>query len=87
MGACRSDEGFMVAGSMLIETEKVLQTQFCLRLSLLAVLPSGDGGLDDHVIYIDVESKCSSKRFIEIGMNGFSAISYLRAKPKSRVII
>ncbi|PWA40816.1 AAA+ ATPase domain-containing protein [Artemisia annua] len=50
--------------------------------TLLAVLPSGDGGLDDHVIYIDVESKCSSKRFIEIGMNDFSAISYMGAKPK-----
>lgn len=36
--------------------------QFCLKLSLLASLPANFGGLDGRVIYIDVESKFSSKR-------------------------
>ncbi|XP_054812760.1 DNA repair protein RAD51 homolog 2 isoform X2 [Prosopis cineraria] len=38
------------------------KTQFCLKLSLLASLPPTCGGLDGRVIYIDAESKFSSKR-------------------------
>lgn len=44
---------------------------FCLKLSFLAALPSSYGGLDGRVIYIDVESKFSSRRMIEIGMRSF----------------
>lgn len=47
------------------------KTQFCLKLSLLASLPKTYGGLGGKVIYIDVESKFSSKRLIEIGFNSF----------------
>nr|XP_009797927.1 PREDICTED: DNA repair protein RAD51 homolog 2 isoform X5 [Nicotiana sylvestris]XP_016468985.1 PREDICTED: DNA repair protein RAD51 homolog 2-like isoform X5 [Nicotiana tabacum] len=47
------------------------KTQFCLKLSLLASLPSSYGGLDGSVIYIDTESKFSSRRMIEIGYNSF----------------
>ncbi|XP_059626714.1 DNA repair protein RAD51 homolog 2 [Cornus florida] len=50
------------------------KTQFCLKLSLLASLPANCGGLDGHVIYIDVESKFSSRRMIEIGVNSFPEI-------------
>uniref|UniRef100_A0A166CX64 RecA family profile 1 domain-containing protein n=1 Tax=Daucus carota subsp. sativus TaxID=79200 RepID=A0A166CX64_DAUCS len=39
------------------------KTQFCLKLSLLASLPKTYGGLCGKVIYIDVESKFSSKRY------------------------
>ncbi|KDP44137.1 hypothetical protein JCGZ_05604 [Jatropha curcas] len=47
------------------------KTQFCLKISLLASLPVSCGGLDGHVIYIDVESKFSSRRIIEIGATSF----------------
>ncbi|KHN33439.1 DNA repair protein RAD51 like 2 [Glycine soja] len=47
------------------------KTQFCLKLSLLASLPTNCGGLDGRVIYIDVESKF---RLIEIGINSFPEI-------------
>ncbi|XP_038901709.1 DNA repair protein RAD51 homolog 2 isoform X2 [Benincasa hispida] len=47
------------------------KTQFCLKLSFLAALPPSYGGLDGRVIYIDVESKFSSRRMIEIGMRSF----------------
>ncbi|CAI9776724.1 unnamed protein product [Fraxinus pennsylvanica] len=50
------------------------KTQFCLKLALLASLPSTYGGLDGRVIYIDVESKFSSKRMIEMGFNSFPEI-------------
>ncbi|XP_073222461.1 DNA repair protein RAD51 homolog 2 isoform X2 [Cicer arietinum] len=50
------------------------KTQFCLKLSLLASLPVNCGGLDGRVIYIDVESKFSSKRLIEIGTKSFPEI-------------
>ncbi|KAK4606264.1 hypothetical protein RGQ29_000497 [Quercus rubra] len=50
------------------------KTQFCLKLSLLASLPASYGGLDGHVIYIDVESKFSSRRLIEIGVKSFPEI-------------
>ncbi|VFQ76724.1 unnamed protein product [Cuscuta campestris] len=50
------------------------KTQFCLKLSLLAALPSSYGGLDGHVLFIDTESKFSSKRMIEIGVNSFPEV-------------
>ncbi|XP_061352043.1 DNA repair protein RAD51 homolog 2 [Gastrolobium bilobum] len=50
------------------------KTQFCLKLSLLASLPANCGGLDGRVIYIDVESKFSSRRLIEIGIKSFPEI-------------
>ncbi|KAG6605511.1 DNA repair protein RAD51-like 2, partial [Cucurbita argyrosperma subsp. sororia] len=45
--------------------------RFCLKLSLLAALPPSYGSLDGRVIYIDVESKFSSRRMIEIDMRSF----------------
>ncbi|XP_052186093.1 DNA repair protein RAD51 homolog 2 isoform X3 [Diospyros lotus] len=53
------------------------KTQFCMKLSLLASLPPNFGGLDGHVIYIDVESKFSSRRMIEIGVNSFPEIFHM----------
>ncbi|KAF4392416.1 hypothetical protein G4B88_005375 [Cannabis sativa] len=50
------------------------KTQLCMKLSLLASLPTAYGGLNGHVIYIDVESKFSSKRMIEIGVQSFPDI-------------
>lgn len=50
------------------------KTQFCLKLSLLASLPSSYGGLNGHVMYIDTESKFSSRRMIEIGVNSFPEV-------------
>ncbi|CAN6556852.1 unnamed protein product [Malus baccata var. baccata] len=50
------------------------KTQFCLKLALLASLPEAYGGLDGRVIYIDVESKFSSRRMIEIGSKSFPEI-------------
>ncbi|KAK9070208.1 hypothetical protein SSX86_010608 [Deinandra increscens subsp. villosa] len=58
------------------------KTQFCLKISLLAALPSRYGGLDGHVIYIDVESKFSSRRLIEIGINSFPEIFCLEGIAK-----
>ncbi|GAB2215132.1 hypothetical protein Droror1_Dr00019509 [Drosera rotundifolia] len=52
------------------------KTQFCLKLALLASLPKSYGGLDGHVIYIDVESKFSSRRIIEIGAKSFPDVFY-----------
>uniref|UniRef100_A0A3Q7JQK2 RecA family profile 1 domain-containing protein n=1 Tax=Solanum lycopersicum TaxID=4081 RepID=A0A3Q7JQK2_SOLLC len=50
------------------------KTQFCLKLSLLASLPSSYGGLDGSVVYIDTESKFSSRRMIEIGFHSFPEV-------------
>ncbi|KAL2487797.1 DNA repair protein RAD51-like protein 2 [Forsythia ovata] len=58
------------------------KTQFCLKLALLASLPSSHGGLDGHVIYIDVESKFSSKRMIEMGVNSFPKIFHTEGMAK-----
>ncbi|KAL0460652.1 UNVERIFIED_CONTAM: DNA repair protein, partial [Sesamum latifolium] len=43
------------------------KTQFCLKLALLASLPTSYGGLGGRVIYVDVESKFSSKREYGLG--------------------
>ncbi|KAF8397619.1 hypothetical protein HHK36_016539 [Tetracentron sinense] len=51
--------------------------QFCMKLSLLAALPTSFGGLNGRVIYIDVESKFSSRRMIEIGAKSFPEIFHL----------
>ncbi|OVA18184.1 AAA+ ATPase domain [Macleaya cordata] len=53
------------------------KTQFCLKLALLAALPTTHGGLNGRVIYIDVESKFSSRRLIEIGAKSFPEIFHL----------
>ncbi|KAK4483142.1 hypothetical protein RD792_010322 [Penstemon davidsonii] len=50
------------------------KTQFCLKLALLASLPTSYGGLGGHVIYVDVESKFSSRRMIEMGLNSIPEI-------------
>ncbi|XP_058205482.1 DNA repair protein RAD51 homolog 2 isoform X1 [Rhododendron vialii] len=53
------------------------KTQFCMKLSLLASLPAKFGGLDGRVIYVDVESKFSSRRLIEIGVNSFPELFHM----------
>ncbi|KAK3137639.1 hypothetical protein QOZ80_5BG0455020 [Eleusine coracana subsp. coracana] len=50
------------------------KTQFCLKLALLAALPECYGGLNGRVVYIDTESKFSSRRMIEIGQTSFPQI-------------
>ncbi|KAK9043294.1 hypothetical protein V6N11_071640 [Hibiscus sabdariffa] len=55
------------------------KTQLCLKLSLLASLPTNYGGLDGRVIYIDVESKFSSRRLLEIGLRSFPEIFQMKA--------
>ncbi|KAJ8768780.1 hypothetical protein K2173_023684 [Erythroxylum novogranatense] len=50
------------------------KTQFCLKMALLASLPVRYGGLNGRVIYIDAESKFSSRRMIEIGASSFPEI-------------
>ncbi|PIN16604.1 DNA repair protein RAD51/RHP55 [Handroanthus impetiginosus] len=50
------------------------KTQFCLKLALLASLPTSYGGLGGRVIYVDVESKFSSRRMIEMGLSSFPEI-------------
>ncbi|KAL8516132.1 hypothetical protein ACS0TY_014704 [Phlomoides rotata] len=50
------------------------KTQFCLKLALLASFPTSHGGLGGRVIYIDVESKFSSRRMIEMGLSSFPEI-------------
>uniref|UniRef100_A0A0E0KXY0 RecA family profile 1 domain-containing protein n=1 Tax=Oryza punctata TaxID=4537 RepID=A0A0E0KXY0_ORYPU len=50
------------------------KTQFCLKLALLATLPECYGGLNGRVVYIDTESKFSSRRMIEIGEKSFPQI-------------
>ncbi|KAL6532638.1 hypothetical protein OROHE_014060 [Orobanche hederae] len=47
---------------------------FCLKLALLASLPTSCGGLGGRVIYVDVESKFSSRRMIEMGFSSFPEI-------------
>ncbi|KAL6499821.1 DNA repair protein RAD51 [Orobanche gracilis] len=47
---------------------------FCLKLALLASLPTSCGGLGGRVIYVDVESKFSSRRMMEMGFSSFPEI-------------
>ncbi|KAL6275990.1 hypothetical protein ACE6H2_019591 [Prunus campanulata] len=54
------------------------KTQLCLKLALLASLPTAYGGLGGHVIYIDVESKFSSKRMIEMGSKSFPDVFHTK---------
>ncbi|CAN1198718.1 DNA repair protein RAD51 homolog 2 [Linum perenne] len=58
------------------------KTQFCLKISLLASLPIPYGGLDAHVIYIDVESKFSSRRMLQIGATCFPEIFKMKTMAK-----
>ncbi|RZC83569.1 hypothetical protein C5167_046352 [Papaver somniferum] len=53
------------------------KTQFCMKLALLAALPTACGGLNGRAIYIDVESKFSSRRLIEIGAESFPEVFQL----------
>ncbi|KAJ1261370.1 hypothetical protein BS78_09G024700 [Paspalum vaginatum] len=50
------------------------KTQFCLKVALLGALPEYYGGLDGRVLYIDTESKFSSRRMIEIGQKSFPQV-------------
>lgn len=50
---------------------------FCMKLALLAALPTACGGLNGRAIYIDVESKFSSRRLIEIGAESFPEVFQL----------
>ncbi|KFK32289.1 hypothetical protein AALP_AA6G223100 [Arabis alpina] len=54
------------------------KSQFCMKLALSASFPSAYGGLDGRVIYIDVESKFSSRRVIEMGLNSFPQVFHLK---------
>ncbi|RWR95536.1 AAA+ ATPase domain-containing protein [Cinnamomum micranthum f. kanehirae] len=56
------------------------KTQFCLKLALLAALPTSHGGLSGRVIYIDTESKFSSRRMMEIGENSFPELFQMEGK-------
>ncbi|GLT43264.1 hypothetical protein SLA2020_172270 [Shorea laevis] len=58
----------------LVGPSGIGKTQFCLKLSLLASLPTSYGGLNGRVIYIDVESKFSSSGMIEIGITSFPGL-------------
>ncbi|GAV71376.1 Rad51 domain-containing protein [Cephalotus follicularis] len=62
----------------LVGPSGIGKTQFCLKLSLLASLPASYGGLGGRVIYIDVESKFSSRRMIEIGVTSFPELFHMK---------
>lgn len=55
----------------------LIKLQFCLKLSLLASLPASYGGLDGRVIYIDVESKFSSRRYLSTSLRYHSFEVYV----------
>ncbi|KAL6865386.1 hypothetical protein ACP4OV_016537 [Aristida adscensionis] len=66
------------------------KTQFCLKLALLAVLPECYGGFNGRVVYIDTESKFSSRRMIEIGKTSFPQIfrqESLAQKMAGRILV
>ncbi|XP_078007678.1 DNA repair protein RAD51 homolog 2 [Phascolarctos cinereus] len=50
------------------------KTQFCIMMSVLATLPTGMGGLEGDVIYIDTESAFSAERLIRIAEFRFPSI-------------
>ncbi|URE40065.1 DNA repair protein Rad51 [Musa troglodytarum] len=58
----------------LVGPSGIGKTQFCLKLALLAALPTCYGGLNGRIIYMDTESKFSSSRLIEIGKSSFPHI-------------
>ncbi|KAJ0021232.1 hypothetical protein Pint_32257 [Pistacia integerrima] len=62
----------------LVGPSGIGKTQFCLKLSLLASLQAHYGGLGGRVIYIDVESKFSSRRLIEIGAKSYPEIFHMK---------
>ncbi|XP_031286918.1 DNA repair protein RAD51 homolog 2 isoform X1 [Pistacia vera] len=62
----------------LVGPSGIGKTQFCLKLSLLASLQAHYGGLGGRVIYIDVESKFSSRRLIEIGAKSYPGIFHMK---------
>ncbi|KAJ3688163.1 hypothetical protein LUZ61_017327 [Rhynchospora tenuis] len=74
----------------LVGPSGIGKTQFCLKLALLAALPECYGGLNGRVIYIDTESKFSSRRMIEIGEGSFPQIFRLQGlaqKMAGRIIV
>ncbi|XP_010414506.1 PREDICTED: DNA repair protein RAD51 homolog 2-like isoform X3 [Camelina sativa] len=54
------------------------KSQFCMKLALSASFPAAYGGLDGRVVYIDVESKFSSRRVIEMGLESFPEVFHLK---------
>ncbi|CAD5164948.1 unnamed protein product [Musa acuminata subsp. malaccensis] len=58
----------------LVGPSGIGKTQFCLKLALLAALPTCYGGLNGRIIYMDTESKFISSRLIEIGKSSFPHI-------------
>ena len=42
------------------------KTQFCMMMSMIAVLPSDKGGLGGSVIFIDTESAFSAERYVTL---------------------
>ncbi|KAJ3676382.1 hypothetical protein LUZ60_003794 [Juncus effusus] len=74
----------------LVGPSGIGKTQFCLKLALLATLPECYGGLNGRVVYIDTESKFSSRRMIEIGESSFPQIFRLEGlaqKMAGRIIV
>ncbi|KAJ8430265.1 hypothetical protein Cgig2_020900 [Carnegiea gigantea] len=66
----------------IFAARNIKTAKFCLKLALLASLPSNYGGLDGHVIYVDVESKFSSRRMIEIGSRSFPEVFFRKGMAK-----
>ncbi|XP_010521041.1 PREDICTED: DNA repair protein RAD51 homolog 2-like isoform X2 [Tarenaya hassleriana] len=62
----------------LVGPSGIGKSQFCMKLALSASLPTNYGGLDGQVVYIDVESKFSSRRMIEIGLKSFPEVFHLK---------
>ncbi|KAK9123783.1 hypothetical protein Sjap_013385 [Stephania japonica] len=58
----------------LVGPSGIGKTQFCLKIALLAALPTSHGGLNGRVIYVDIENKFSSRRMIEIGAKSLPEI-------------
>ncbi|KAG6518144.1 hypothetical protein ZIOFF_021546 [Zingiber officinale] len=76
LGLDRALRGGIPFGALteLVGPSGIGKTQFCLKLALLAALPSSYGGLNGRVIYMDTESKFHSTRLIEIGRSSFPHI-------------
>ncbi|WZY89931.1 hypothetical protein YC2023_046666 [Brassica napus] len=62
------------------------KSQFCMKLALSASFPKAYGGLDGRVIYIDVESKFSSRRVIEMGLKSFPEVFHLKGMAQEVVL-
>ncbi|KAJ7285486.1 hypothetical protein O6H91_Y330500 [Diphasiastrum complanatum] len=58
------------------------KTQFCLMLTVLAVMPDPFGGLNGSVIYFDTEQRFTSQRMVEIAQHKFPNILFTEAMIK-----